>query len=90
MSHEHRSATPGKRTAAARVRQKTPVKAQQPVALLTASLMNTTFDASARQQLIAEAAYFRAAQRGFEPGHELDDWLSAEGEVDQRLQADTH
>jgi hypothetical protein len=30
--------------------------------------------------LIAEAAYFKAEQRGFAPGHELEDWLSAEQE----------
>lgn len=35
-----------------------------------------------RHQLIAEAAYRRAEQRGFEPGHELNDWLAAEAEVD--------
>jgi hypothetical protein len=35
-----------------------------------------------RQDLIEQAAYFRAQQRGFEPGHELDDWLAAEREVD--------
>jgi len=27
---------------------------------------------------IAAAAYYRAEQRGFEPGHELEDWLQAE------------
>jgi hypothetical protein len=27
---------------------------------------------------IAEAAYYRAQARGFEPGHEMDDWLAAE------------
>jgi hypothetical protein len=30
---------------------------------------------------IAEAAYFRAKQRNFEPGHELEDWIEAESEV---------
>jgi hypothetical protein len=35
----------------------------------------------ARQQMIAEAAYYRAEQRGFEAGHELEDWLSAEAEI---------
>ena len=35
-----------------------------------------------RQRLIAEAAYFRAEQRGFLPGNELEDWLAAEIEVD--------
>lgn len=31
--------------------------------------------------LIAERAYFKAEQRGFEPGHELEDWLAAEREL---------
>ena len=35
--------------------------------------------------LIAEAAYFRAQKRGFEPGRETDDWLAAEAEVDAQL-----
>ena len=30
---------------------------------------------------IATAAYYRAEQRGFEPGHELEDWLHAEQQV---------
>ena len=38
------------------------------------------------QKLVAEAAYFRAKQRGFAPGHELDDWVAAEAEVTRRLQ----
>jgi hypothetical protein len=37
-----------------------------------------------RQEQIAELAYFRALNRGFEPGHELEDWLAAEAEIDQR------
>jgi hypothetical protein len=40
---------------------------------------------SDRQALIAAAAYFRAESRGFAAGHELDDWLAAEEEIDQRL-----
>jgi hypothetical protein len=39
--------------------------------------------AQERQSLIAEKAYFRALQRGFRSGHELEDWLAAEAEVDQ-------
>lgn len=38
-----------------------------------------------RAALIAEAAYFRAERRGFEPGHETEDWLAAEAEVDAHL-----
>ncbi len=40
-----------------------------------------------RYEMIAEAAYFRAAERSFCPGHELEDWLAAEAEVEQRLAA---
>jgi hypothetical protein len=38
-----------------------------------------------RHASMAEAAYFRSEHRGFTPGHELEDWLAAEEEVDQRL-----
>jgi hypothetical protein len=37
-----------------------------------------------REQEIAERAYLRAKERGFEPGHEVEDWLLAEAEVDAR------
>lgn len=33
-----------------------------------------------RDAWIAELAYYKSEQRGFEPGHELDDWLEAEQE----------
>ena len=35
--------------------------------------------------LIAEAAYHRARERGFAPGHELEDWIEAEAQVMTRL-----
>jgi hypothetical protein len=38
-----------------------------------------------RHQLIAEAAYYHAAQRNFAPGNELEDWLNAEAEIERRL-----
>jgi len=36
-----------------------------------------------RRDLIAKAAYYRAERRGFQAGHELEDWLAAELEIDQ-------
>ena len=39
-----------------------------------------------REARIAELAYQRAAQRGFQPGHELDDWLWAERQIDASSQ----
>jgi hypothetical protein len=37
------------------------------------------------RKLILEAAYFRAKQRGFTPGYELEDWIQAEAEVMNRV-----
>jgi hypothetical protein len=33
-----------------------------------------------RDTKIAELAYYKAESRGFEPGHELEDWFKAEQE----------
>ena len=46
-------------------------------------------DPQQRTTLIARAAYFRAVERGFEPGHELEDWLAAEAQVDAELMRGT-
>lgn len=35
-----------------------------------------------REAMIREAAYFRSAQRGFAPGHDLEDWLAAEAAIE--------
>lgn len=40
----------------------------------------------ARSRMIAEAAYYLAERRGFEPGYEFEDWLAAEAEVDRDLE----
>jgi hypothetical protein len=37
---------------------------------------------SSREALIATAAYYRAEKRGFLPGHEQEDWLAAERDID--------
>jgi hypothetical protein len=41
-------------------------------------------------RLIQEAAYYKAAARGFSPGYEEQDWLAAEEEVKARLFGDRH
>jgi hypothetical protein len=38
-----------------------------------------------RQQMIAEAAYFRAERRGFKGGDAVCDWCEAEAEIDAQL-----
>ena len=42
-------------------------------------------DGDTRRQLIAVEAYLLAERRGFTPGCELDDWLTAEALVENRL-----
>ena len=41
--------------------------------------------AETRRAMIAESAYLRAERRAFAPGHETEDWLAAEEEVDALL-----
>ena len=75
-------------------REKSPTKTnlkkrptrKSPAKVVTATTTFTQFvDPRKRTALIAEAAYFRAEKRGFAPGHEREDWLAAEVEVDARL-----
>lgn len=42
-------------------------------------------DSAQRQAMIAEAAYYKALDRGFSAGCEMQDWLQAEQEIDLRL-----
>lgn len=41
--------------------------------------------AEERHRLIAEAAYYRALQRGFAGENAMEDWLAAEAEIDRKL-----
>lgn len=54
----------------------------------TASAAGGSYPAPERHATIAQAAFFIAQARGFEPGCELDDWLAAEREVDRRCAPD--
>jgi hypothetical protein len=38
-------------------------------------------DAEDRLYRIAVSAYYKAEARGYEPGHEIQDWLEAEAEI---------
>ncbi|HYL88271.1 MAG TPA: DUF2934 domain-containing protein [Burkholderiales bacterium] len=37
-------------------------------------------------RLIQESAYFKAKERGFAPGGEVQDWIEAEAEVRRKLE----
>ena len=41
-----------------------------------------------RYEAIAVAAYYLSEQRGFAPGHEIEDWLLAETQLDAECTAD--
>ena len=60
-----------------------PRKAAKAAAVTTA---RADVSAAEIRQLIEEAAYYKAEERGFAPGHELEDWIAAEAEVRRRLE----
>ena len=80
------------------IRQKAPTRAAARVAVpkpLVAAPADAVEEAHAvaalvppevRAQMIAEAAYYRAEARGFEPGGDLEDWLEAEAQIDRLLE----
>jgi Protein of unknown function (DUF2934) len=69
----------------------TETAARAAMPLATAAAPDSSKDSSAaqmpapadREQAIREAAYALFEARGCEPGHELDDWLKAEAQVQQ-------
>ena len=84
-----RKTAPGKaKTSAVRTGGATP--AETPLAAANLAPENGKTSAARispeeRHRLIAEAAYFRASQRGFPGGAEVEDWLAAEAEIDGKL-----
>jgi hypothetical protein len=56
----------------------------KPLARATAS-HQTQLSPEKLHELVAVAAYYHAEQRQFAPGLELDDWLAAEAEIQQRM-----
>ena len=74
--------------------QRSPVKQSaasvpNPVVAARQGIINAhlreTLDPERRRAMVAEAAYFYAEHRRFEPGYQLEDWLAAEGQIDAAL-----
>ena len=95
-----KTTTPRPRKAAAKkapATKKAPAKAAAPRKSATGTARRkprvsdsaTILTADERLQMIRTAAYFRAERRGFAPGHEAEDWLAAEAEVEAQLAAVT-
>jgi Protein of unknown function (DUF2934) len=73
------NATPGK-AKAPRVR-KAATTARRPATRSKALAKVERPASDALAGMIAMAAYYRAAERNFAPGHELEDWLAAERRI---------
>lgn len=58
---------------------------QAPTAVAGKRPAGPALPAAAHYELIETAAYLRAEKRGFEPGHELEDWVAAEAELEPLL-----
>ena len=87
------NSTARKPRAAAKAKVKTKAKAKAKAKARTttrrpsAAATRTTLTVDDRRKLVEIAAYYRAERRGFVPGHEDEDWLAAEAEVDAHLAA---
>ncbi len=87
--------TPNVKKAAARKKSTAPKKAASKKAATNSSAPSAgtnkpppspvNISAEERWRMVATAAYHRAEKRGFEPGHEVEDWLAAEREIDAVL-----
>ena len=59
--------------------------AGRPACLPDAATTNPAVEAAWRNRMIREAAYYRSQRRGAREGKELEDWLTAEKEIEQLL-----
>jgi hypothetical protein len=73
---KERRATP--RKPAAKGEQKAPAATPAPES-------RSSMSSEDIKRLIEETAYFKAKERGFTPGYELEDWVQAEAEIKRRL-----
>lgn len=71
--------TSAKKTSSATMAKKKTARTSKVKKLSTAKF---EINAEERWRMIANTAYLKAEARGFAPGHETDDWLQAEKEVD--------
>ena len=86
-----RRVSPGKKTTKQKAATTAPELADSAVMAVlesaqSAAARGASIDLDARRQLVAAEAYFLAERRGFEAGHELEDWIAAEEMVESRLQ----
>lgn len=81
------NAVPARRKLRRSTTGRTAVKATEapPKQQIIETHLREHIDPARRQAMVAEAAYFYAEHRGFQPGYELDDWLAAEDQISATL-----
>jgi hypothetical protein len=55
--------------------------ARSEAAVARPAATDVTSRAADQESMVATAAYFLAEKRGFQAGHEIDDWLAAEAAI---------
>lgn len=80
--------TPTTRHPPRRKKRPTPPRAAAPSSApddidTSTSASSSFIEPERRHAMISDAAYFLAEQRDFCPGHEVEDWLAAEREIDR-------
>ena len=65
--------------------QAAPPSSPMPSTYASSPKVASRVSADERRRMIAEAAYFKAARRGFAPGDPDRDWAEAEAEIDAWL-----
>jgi hypothetical protein len=83
MEHSDAPGQRAKRTRATTLVRSKAMPDSPPDSIVTRS--SAFIEPDERHALVSECAYHRARERGFDPGHDLDDWLAAEAEIDAAL-----
>ncbi len=85
-TNKGKSTTPAVKKSTSSKKRAAPKKAAAKRATTTgAKTSPVNISAEERWRMVATAAYHKAEKRGFAPGHEVEDWLAAEKEIDAVL-----
>ena len=82
-----RAAGTAAKTAAAGTESGTKAKVPRKRTVRATKPAGAALTSAERLEMIRQAAYYRAERRGFATGHEAEDWLAAEAEIDAGLAA---
>lgn len=88
---EKPAAPAAKKTATTPAKKTSAPKATKPAATAKSpakkNTVKKTVSPEDRYHMIQTAAYFRAEQRGFAGGYEMEDWIAGEAQIDAMINA---